>query len=73
MSDQTTRSGRAVRAPSHLIEEVDAAVIEETMAVGAGIGGGFEHMPELEPMKCDKAMKKDPESKSVQQEHERFE
>ena len=41
------------------------------MAVGAGIGGGFEHTSELKPMKYDEAMQKDLEgwSKSVEKEY----
>ena len=44
------------------------------MAVGAGIGRGFEHTSELKPLKCDEAMAKDPVGwgKSVNKEHDRM-
>ena len=71
---QHTRSGRAVKAPNRLIEEIDSATIQEIMAVGAGTGGGFEHTSELTPMKHDEAVNKDPIEweKSVEKEHEHF-
>ena len=52
-----TRSGRIVKAPTRLIDEQQAL---EIAAVGAGIGGGFNHTTELQPMKYNEAIKKDP-------------
>ena len=47
----------------------------ETLAVGAGVGGGFTHTSELRPMKCDDAMRT-PKAKlwgeSADTEHERM-
>ena len=73
----TTRSGRAIRAPTRLLEEMEATAIDEVseiMAVGAGIGGGFIHTSKLKPMKYDKAMAKDPIGwdKAVEKEHKRM-
>ena len=73
----TTRSGRAVKAPTRLPEEMEATAIDEVseiMAVGAGIGGGFIHTSELKPVKCNKAMAKNPIgwSKAVEKEHKRM-
>ena len=59
----TTRSGRTVKPPSRLVEEIGNAAMDEVseiMAVGAGIGGGFTHTSELKPMKCEEAMKRTP-------------
>ena len=49
-------------------------MVEEIMAVGAGIGGGFTHTSELIPMKYDEAIAKDPQGwqKAVDQEHDRM-
>jgi hypothetical protein len=73
----TTRSGRTVRPPARYakVEGVVIQEIAEIMAVGAGIGGGFEHTSELVPMTFDQAMKKDPEGwdESVAEEHVRME
>ena len=46
----------------------------EILAVGAGIGGGFVHTSELQPMKYNEAMRKDPIewSKAVDEEHKRM-
>ena len=51
-----TRSGCTIKAPTRLIEEIDSSMVEEMMAVGAGIGGGFDHTSELRPMKYEEAM-----------------
>jgi len=71
----TTRSGRTVRPVSRLIEEIEATIIEEIMAVGAGIGGGFNHTSELIPMTYHEAMAKDLDgwSKAVLDEFNRME
>ena len=71
---ETTRSGRQIKPPNRLIEEIEGVEVDEIMAVGAGIGGGFTHTSELVPMKYDQAMKKDPDgwSKAVDKEHERM-
>ena len=71
----TTRSGRTIKAPIRLLEEMEAAAMDEVseiMAFGAGIGGGFVHMSELKPMKCEEAIEKDPVGwgKAVNKEHE---
>ena len=53
----------------------DANVNQEVLAVGAGIGGGFQDTSELKPMKYKEAMKtKDANEwqKAVEQEHERM-
>eukprot|EP00977_Amphora_coffeiformis_P005907 scaffold1252_cov154-Amphora_coffeaeformis.AAC.1 len=82
----TTRSGRTIRAPARLIEEIGANNVtsnkaggehfrnDEIMAVGAGIGGGFVHTSELIPMKYNEAIAKDPDgwNKAVDKEHERM-
>ena len=53
----TTRSGRVVRPPKMLMHEMQSTSIEsdksieEILAVGAGIGGGFDHTSKLRPMK----------------------
>lgn len=52
----TTRSGRVVKRTTRLIEEHEGVSIDEIMAVGAGIGGGFTHTSELIPMKYEQAM-----------------
>ena len=47
----------------------------ETAAVGAGIGGGFQHTSELHVMKFDKVMKKPDKKKwqkAVHEEYKRF-
>ena len=36
--------------------EYQAILVDEIMAVGASIGGGFSHTSELRPMKYDEAM-----------------
>jgi hypothetical protein len=56
-----TRSGRISRPATRLIEEVNNATIdeselEEIMAVGAGIGGGFAHTSELKVLTYEEAM-----------------
>ena len=71
------RSGQAVRAPTRLLEEMEASAIDkvsEMMAVGAGIGGEFIHTSKLKPMKYDKAMAKDPVGwgRAVDKEHKRM-
>ena len=35
---------------------MDTTAIDEIIAVGAGIGGGFDHTSELRPMKYEEAM-----------------
>ena len=70
----TTRSGRQVNPRIRLIEEISAATVDEIMAVGSGIGGGFIHTSELAPMKYNEAMAKDPKGweEAVQKEHEQM-
>ena len=60
-----TRSGRSIKAPGRLIEEIEGVTVEEIMAVGAGIGGGFVHTSELIPMKYEEAMSKDEEAWNI--------
>jgi hypothetical protein len=69
----TTSSGRVSKAPSWM-SEYSAPLINEIMAIGAGIGGGFTHTRELIPMKYKEAMDKDPVGweKAVAKEHERM-
>jgi len=50
-----TRSGRVVTRGERYIEVCNTTV-DEIMAVGAGIGGGFTHTSELIPMKYEQAM-----------------
>ena len=66
-----TRSGRIVKAPERLIDEQLAF---EIAAVGAGIGGGFDHTTELQPMKYNEAIQKDPIGwqKEIDKEHTRM-
>jgi hypothetical protein len=56
------------------MEATAVDLADEIMAVGAGIGGGFEHTSELIPMKYNEAMKKDPKGwgAAIEQEHERM-
>ena len=84
----TTRSGRERRLPARLADgsttydvnalaetKISEEETQEIMAVGAGIGGGFNHTSELIPMKYDEAMNgPDAESwkKAVHEEHERM-
>ena len=70
-NNNNTRSGRTVRAPRRLIEEIGAATLAqmtepeqryyerlaELGCVGAGLGGGFENTNELHVMKYKEAMK----------------
>ena len=70
-----TRRGCTVKAPTRLIEEIYSSMIEEIMAVGAGIGGRFDHTSELCPMKYEEAMatpKAKQWGKSVDMEHDRM-
>ena len=76
-ANATTSSGRTVRAPTRLPEEMEATAMDEAseiMAVGAGIGGGFVHTSKLKPVKCEEAIAKDPvgRGKAVDNEHERM-
>ena len=71
----TTRSGRVVRPAPRLIEEMESVQLDEIMAVGAGIGGGFTHTSELRPLKYDEVMA-GPKAKqwgeSIDMEHDRM-
>jgi hypothetical protein len=81
-----SKSGRSRRLPEwakgYQFTHLDASQgylsqdeIEEIMAVGAGIGGGFQSTAELKPMKFQEAMKtKDKEAwlKAVKEEHQRM-
>ena len=73
-----TRFGRKVKVPEHLDDYVLSATSDvsaaEISAVGAGIGGGFQHTSELKPMKYEEAMKVDPVgwSKAVDEEYNRM-
>ena len=70
----TTKSGRRICAPQWWINEPSNITVDEILAAGAGIGGGFVHTSELLPMKYQEAMNKDPEewSAAVDKEHERM-
>ena len=83
VAEATTRPKRTARAPTRLIEEIDALSLMEAFegtafeiaAVGAGIGGGFENTAELIPMKYNEAMAgPDREGwiKAVEDEHNRM-
>ena len=56
------------------LNEPSNITVDEILAVGAGIGGGFVHTSELLPMKYQEAMNKDPVewSAAVDKEHERM-
>jgi hypothetical protein len=63
----TTRSGRAIKMPSYLLDHF------ETALVGAGIGGGFVNTSELHTIKFDEAMASPEQSlwaKAVEEEFE---
>lgn len=69
-----TRSRQTITAPTRLIKEIDSSMVEDIMAVGAGIGGGLDHTSELRPMKYEEAMST-PNAKwgkSVDMEHDRM-
>jgi len=52
-----TRSGRTVRPPSRLIEEMSGIQLTTQVAgIGASIGGGFESTKELRVMTYQEAM-----------------
>ena len=71
----TTKSGRIVRPSKRYIEEIEGITVDEIMAVGAGIGGGFIHTSELRPMKYEEAMatpKAKEWEKAVEKEYQRM-
>jgi hypothetical protein len=87
-SEVTSRSGRTVRPPQRLIEEMAALAVtpnyysklanednNEYGLVGAGLGGGFDVTTELHVMKCKQAMKSDEKNawmKAVDEEHQQM-
>ena len=71
-----SRAGRTIRAAPRLIEEYTHITVDEILAVGAGIGGGFSHTTELIPMKYEQAMATPKAAewvKAVEKEHGRME
>ena len=58
LTNQATQrqSGHTINAPTRLIKEIDSSMVEEIMAMGAGIGGGFDHTSKLRPMKYEESM-----------------
>jgi hypothetical protein len=87
-TEVTSRSGRTVRPPQRLIEEMAALAVtsnyyaeladeddDEYGLVGAGLGGGFDVTTELHVMKYKQAMKSDDKDawmKAVDEEHQRM-
>lgn len=55
------KSGQMVTTSIRLIKEIDinkidTSMVEEILAVGAGIGGRLDHTSKVQPMKYDEAM-----------------
>ena len=51
-----TQSGQTSTTPSRLTKEIDTSMVEECMAIGAGIGCEFDHTCEICLMKHKEAM-----------------